>query len=345
MSADEAVRRTDLRALMTELAGEPIGQNGRERWHCIVSSHEDRNPSTTVFVDNTGKERWKCWSCDHGGTAIDALVEARSMSVADAISELEDRTGSADTTSPSTAKQPAKRPISAPIPLSSDAENYLTACHRLLWTRSGSTARSWLHDRGLPDNVLRDNLVGFDPGPRLLDRAEGLPGNMTDKPYMTRGGGVVYVSFGRDGSPVHVQCRLLHPRTFKYVNPRREHGSIPSASFPRTSIVGGPVIVTEGISDALIAVTAGFRSAAITAATTVRADTAQQISAYANGERVLLALDNDDAGRPATTALKGLLGRQAAVMRLPADHDLTDTYRKDPTTCLHPSPAQMTSSR
>ena len=89
---------------------------------------------------------------------------------------------------------------------------------------------------------------------------------------------------------------------------------------------------------------AGF-SAAITAATTVRADTAKQIASYAGDERILLAIDNDEAGRPATTTLKGLLGRQATVMRLPANHDLTDTYaRKQNATCHQPAtlPAAMT---
>lgn len=344
MSADDAVRNTDLRSLMTELAGEPVGQPGRERWHCIAPAHDDRDPSLTVFEDNSGKQRWKCWSGDHGGTAIDALVEARAMTVAEAITELEQRTGTTTTRTRTTAATRPAKPVQAPpIALSSDAETYLEACNQLLWTRHGAAARDWLHARGLTNEVLRDNLVGFDPGPRFLDRAEGLPGNMTERPYMAHGGGVVYVSFDQHGKPAHVQCRLLRPPSFKYLNPRRAHGSIPSASFPRTSITAGPVIVTEGISDALIAVTAGFRSAAITAATTVRATTAEQIAAYAGSEHIFLAIDNDDAGNGAATTLKALLGRQATMLRLPANHDLTDTYQHRREQCLtHLAPAGAT---
>lgn len=343
MSADAAVRSTDLPALLTELAGQPTGRAGSQRWHCITPQHTDEDPSTTVFEDSTGKERWKCWSCGHAGTAIDALVEARSMTVADAISHLEQRTGTADVNE-APPRQP--RPKAGPVPLSGDANDYLNECARLLWTRHGTNARSWLHERGLTNDVLETNLVGFDPGPRFLDRAEGLPGNQTERPRLPRGGGIVYVSFDRAGDPIHVQCRLLRPGNTKYINPRRLHGSIPPVSFPRTSITDGPVVVTEGISDGLIAVTAGFRSAAITAATTVRPETATELVAHAGGERIVLAIDNDTGGQSATTALKELLGQQASVLRLPTDHDLTDTYnRRTSPSWQHPTPQRHAATR
>ena len=325
MSADAAVRSTDLVVLLTELAGQPTGRAGSQRWHCITANHSDEDPSTTVFEDSTGKQRWKCWSCGHAGTAIDALVEARSMTVADAISHLEQRTGTADSN-----ESPARpqHPNAGAVPLSSAAKSYLADCARLLWTRSGAHARSWLHERGLTNDVLDANLIGFDPGPRSLDRAEGLPGNQSEQPHLPAGGGIVYVAFDRAGDPIHVQCRLLRPGSSKYINPRRPHGSIPAVSFPRTSITGGPVVVTEGISDGLIAVTAGFRSAAITAATTVRPQTATELIAHAGDERIVLAIDNDTAGNSATAALKELLSTRAAVLRLPAGHDLTDTYNQ-----------------
>jgi len=337
MSADAAVRSTDLVSLMSELGGTPSGRPGALRWRCIVPSHDDENPSTTVFEDSHGKQRWKCWSCGHAGTAIDALVEARSMSVADAISTLEHRTGTACTT-PSPLQRRA--PVLDNVPLSTEACSYLEACAERLWQPEGTTALRWLERRGLTVEVLRNNLVGFDPGPRDLDRAPGLPGHMTAKPRLPGGSGVTFVSFDQPGEPLHVQCRLLHPTSFKYVNPRREHGSIPPVSFPRTDIAYGPLVVTEGVADGLIAATAGFRSASVTSATTVRRSTAEQLVTHSNGELIVLAFDNDVAGNTATTQLKALLGERAAILKLPAGSDLTDTYqqRTDP-----PWQAEMTS--
>ena len=329
MSADAAVRATDLVSLMTELGGTPSGRVGTQRWHCIVPSHDDENPSTTVFEDSHGKQRWKCWSCGHAGTAIDALVEARSMSVADAISTLENRTGTVDT-KPATVER--RTPVGVDEVLSTEARNYLGACAERLWKPEGNDACRWLRGRGLNDDVLHNNMVGFDPGPRVLGRAPGLPGHMNAKPRLPGGSGVTFVSFDQTGQPLYVQCRLLHPSGFKYVNPRREHGSIPAVSFPRTDVVDGPLIVTEGVADGLIAATAGFRAASVTAATTVRSSTADQIVAHCNGERIVLAFDNDDAGKTATAQLKKLLGPLAAVLELPDGNDLTDTYqqRNDP---------------
>lgn len=336
MSADAAVRATDLATLMTELAGQPSGRPGSQRWRCIVPSHEDENPSMTVFTDARDKQRWKCWSCGCAGTAIDALVEARSMSVAEAISTLEERTGATDasvTRTPAAAAE-ARPPID--IPLSPAAADYAAACAELLWEPCGSDARAWLHSRGLSSDVLRDNHVGFDPGPYWLERASGLPGHMSKRQSETadpnEASGVTFISFDAAGELLHVQCRLLNPRAYKYVNPRRAHGSIPPVSFPRTAVTDGPVLVTEGVADGLIAVTAGFRASTVTAATTVRQATADQLVEHSRGERIVLAFDNDDAGSTAADQLKLLLGKRASVLKLPAGKDLTDTYqqRTDP---------------
>ncbi len=331
MSVAAALARTDLGDLLNELTGTaPMGQ---QRWHCIVPTHDDHDPSTTVFTDSHGTERWRCWSCGAGGTAIDALVVARSMTVAQAIATLEQRTNTVG----DEAFDPSPRRPAQPttVPLSDGARDYLHACATALWEPGAQEARNWLRSRGFEESVLRDNLVGFDPGPKLIPRDEGLPGNITTpqrrRPGLPGGTGVTFVSFDRFGEPIHVQCRLLRARNFKYANPRRAHGSIPAVSFPRSNITTGPVLVTEGIADGLIAVTAGFRSAVITSSTTLRATTASRIQHYASGERIVIALDNDDAGHKPARALRQQLGSDVAVLQLPAGQDLNDTYHRSPT--------------
>jgi DNA primase len=345
MSREDALDRTNLRDLLTELTGAPRQLGAAARWRCVTPTHEDENPSTTVFKDSHGRERYRCWSCGDAGTAIDALMQARSMSVAEAISELESRTNSTDTPAPERSR--AERQPATAVALSNDAKTYINDCADRLWTPEGRSARTWLLQRGLADpDLLRTNLVGFDPGRRKLPRAEGLPGNITfERDGRTRrldlpgGSGVTFPAFNRNGEPVHVQCRLLQPgqNRFKYVNPRRAHGTIPAASFPiePAGCDRDVLIVTEGTPDGLIGLTAGFRVAVVTSATTVRQATADDISAHASGATIVLAFDNDDAGTAATAALQARLSGPVRVLRLPAGQDLTDTYNRRSTPECH----------
>lgn len=335
MSIDAALDRTDLAALMTELAGAPSHAGNGARWRCVKPSHDDENPSTTVFADQHGRERYRCWSCGDSGTAIDALMQARSMTIGEAISTLEERTNSADVAAPA-----PRRTTGAPkvVGLSNEAHDYIEQCAERLWQPEGSDARRWLVQRGLDDvEVLRANRVGFDPGHRRLARADGLPGNIAfERDGRTRrlplpgGTGVTFPAFDRSGTPIHVQCRLLNPgkSRFKYVNPRRAHGSIPAASFPiePTERPDDLLIVTEGTPDGLLGLTAGFRVATVTSSTTVRQATADAIREHAAGGTIVLAFDNDDAGNNATAALRPLLSGDVRVLRLPTGHDLTSTY-------------------
>lgn len=316
MSVADAIARTHLGDLLTELTGQPVNSAGTARWRCISPQHLDVHPSTTIFEDKRGVQRFTCWSCGHAGTAVDALVTARSMSVAEAISELETRTNTTSTQRrPTTTLHP---PTPEVVPFSDAAVDYLTRCAHQLWTPVGRRARTWLHQRGLNDAVLRDNLVGFDPGPNQLARPDGLPRHV----------GVTYTSFDPAGVPVYVQCRLLNPQHHKYANPRREHGSIPAVSFPRGTDNSAMLLVTEGVPDGLIAATAGFTAASVAAVTTITSATAAAITTHSRGRRIVLAFDNDPAGCAATVHLRELISGDVAVLRLPPNSDLTDTYNQ-----------------
>lgn len=336
MSRDAAIERTDLGDLLTELTGTPRQLGSAARCHCVTPQHQDEHPSTTVFTDNGGHGRYRCWSCGDSGTAIDALMQARSMTVAQAINELQLRTNSADTTV--TPRQPVQRQATPMVELSDDAKTYIAGCATRLRQPEGRSARKWLLQRGLADtDILRTNLVGFDPGHRTMPRADGLPGNLTFERDgrqirldLPGGSGVTFPAFDHSGDQVHVQCRLLNPgqNRHKYINPRRHHGSIPAASFPIApyDCSREVLIVTEGTPDGPIGLTAGFRVATVTSATTVRQATAEAIITHASGATIVLAFDQDNAGAAATAALQTRLGGAVRVLRLPAGHDLTSTY-------------------
>ena len=336
MTAREVLARTDLAALLTELTGPPVGSGSRARWHCCDANHTDEHPSVSMFVDRAGIERWRCWSGGHAGTAIDALIANRHLSTADAITQLEQRTGHALAAVPPARRPPGPTPACRPF--SQAAHQYAVACAELLWTPAGANARDWLHGRGLTDPVLTANQVGYDPGPARLARDPGLP----------YAGGVTYPSFNPTGTMVYVQTRHLHPGTpRKYSNPTAAHGDIPAATFPialEAAVASGVVIVTEGVPDGLIAVTAGFRAATVLSASLATVRSADHIAGYAAGAVVYLALDNDPAGRAAQHLLRRHLHGHVTVhtLQLAEGCDLTDTYTTRNPPC--PAPPNNSSS-
>jgi hypothetical protein len=74
---------------------------------------------------------------------------------------------------------------------------------RLLWDPIGDYARSRLRARGLSDDLLRANRIGFDPGPAVLAHPEGLPRS---------GPGVIFPALHPDtGAAGYYQLRSLSP--------------------------------------------------------------------------------------------------------------------------------------
>ena len=318
MTVRDVLGRTDLASVLTELSGEPVHAGRLPRWRCCASDHPDAHPSVTIFRARDGIERWKCWSGGHGGTAVDAVMTARGVSTGEAIRTLEARAGITPPVAAVSAT-PSRQP---PVGLSTTAQAHAAGCAARLWTPEGREALQWLHDRGLPDDVLRANLVGYDPGPQALPRPAGMP----------RYRGVTYPSFNVAGDMIYVQTRTLDPwAPCKFLNPAAAHGTLPALSYPRGAhTTAGPMLVTEGVPDGLVAIAAGYRAATLISASVATPAVAAQLAARAGQAGVILAFDNDEAGRHAQRLLHHHLDGHTPVrvLRLPQGADLTDTYRR-----------------
>jgi DNA primase len=324
MSAREILDRTDLAALLTSLSGPPVGQGSRARWTCFAPEHPDDHPSLTMFVDRQGVERWRCWSDGHAGTAIDAVMIGHNLDVGGAMHWLEERAGLP-------AAPAVRRPTVEPArPLSKQLRRWANDCEHRLWQPEGEAARSWLHRRGLDDDVLRANRIGYDPGAHAITRARGLP----------RWRGITVCSFDRDGELAYVQVRNLDGQApSKYSNPTSQHGAAPTVTFPRGGPVDGPVVVSEGIFDGLVVTQAGYRSAALLSTSSISlgstSPAADEIKAHAAGQPIVLALDGDSAGRAASQRIRSqLTDCHVEVLRIPDNEDLTSLYtRTKETSC------------
>jgi DNA primase len=335
MNAREVLDRTDLAELLTSLSGPPVGTGRSARWQCFAPDHVDDNPSVSMFVDGKGIERWRCWSDGQAGTAIDAVMIGHHLDVTGALQWLRERAG--DFPSPPPVRTPASP---AMRPLSSALQSWVNDCEHRLWRPEGDNARAWLHGRGLDDDILRANRIGFDPGAHVAPRAHGLP----------RWRGVTVCSFDDHGQLAYVQVRNRDGHaTSKYSNPTPDHGSLPAVTFPRGAPGTGPVVVSEGVLDGLVVAQAGFRSAALISTSSIpggaTSPVADRIVHHAHGDLIVLALDGDPAGQAATARLRHQLGDAAVrVLRIPDHEDLTTLHarRKDPTWHGHEQTHQPT---
>ena len=303
---DDLLARVDLAALLDAVAaGE--GQGAGRRWRCPSPSHEDARPSVKMSTDQSGTQRWRCWSGGESGTAIDAVVQSKAMKVGDAIRWLNDNYAHLEVLPRRPA--PEARPVGRP---SVEAVDYAARCEKLLWTGSGRPVRDWLHRRGLRDEVFRANRVGADPGRRFLPRPKGLPGGWP---------AAVFPALDRAGDVAYFQARFLEPPDGrdKYDNPSRQWAANPRVAWTRTPANiparHGVLVVAEGSPDALIAAQAGFASVGVLGSTYPDDRVADAIAAYSSERQSTVAVcfdcDASESGAKGAARLIELLGERS----------------------------------
>ena len=326
---DELLARTDLAQVLDALTT-GHGHGRRRTWNCPEPEHPDVHPSVTIHTDSRGVQRWKCWSGGHGGTAIDAVLAVRRLPVGDAIRWLNDTYGQLE---PVDREPPAPaRPIGRPAP---EVVEYVERCAKLLWTGSGREIRDWLNARGYGDEVLALNKVGADPGQRYLPRPKGFPGGWP---------AAVYPALDPSGAITYFQARYLNPPDGrgKYDNPGRHWATNPRIGWIRpaqgSTSARTPLVVTEGIADALTAGQLGSYAVGVLGAAAIHDMAARQIgkqlSRSATARGIVICFDADHAGRHhGHVATKRLLAAGCAdvrAIRPPEGHDLTTWAATNP---------------
>lgn len=305
---DRIVQSVDLAVLADELLGPHKGTR-TPTWPCPDEQHAQtgRTPPVTVFTTRRGEQRWTCHGCGSSGTAIDLVMATQHVDVKEALGWLAARSGVNETWKPAPFRRRGvveEPPDVEPHP---GIEDYVTACERLLWSRAGAEARSWLtRKRRIPRAVLRDNRIGLDPGARRLHRPDGVP----------RAPGVVLPVLDETGRAVFTQTRRLdagaEPR---YLNCSAAAAPNPRLALYRAEATGRCVIVCEGALDALSVAAGGRRSAAVLGAALSDERVARQLRQL--DAPLVLAFDADDAGDRGARRLKTLLGDERhPVLRL-----------------------------
>jgi hypothetical protein len=338
---DRILAAVDLPALADELLGPHRGPSRSAMWPCPSPQHAQtgRTPPVSIFRTSGGEQRWHCHGCGIGGSAVDLVMAARGVPVRDALEELAARTGSrdwalTDTPNKLRSQQPRATPAPAACGDLRGLGDYVQACAERLWQPAGGPVLRWLtRARGLPEEVLRANRIGADPGRHDQPRPDGMPA----------AGWAAVLPVFEEGRAVFAHLRSLHPPPGR---PRYLNAATRLAPNPRVAVyapaqpVGPCVVVTEGAVDALSANAAGFRAAAVLGAALagLGADAADQspvVDRLAHqGAPLLVAFDADAAGDHAGKRLHEMLrarGIRAGRLRIPdAANDLNGWMCRTP---------------
>jgi hypothetical protein len=135
----DVLDRTDLSSLLDELT-QPAGRLGPgRRWHCPMPDHDDLRASVTMFRDHHGHERWRCWSADHRGDALDLVAIIRGGDRADALDWLATRAGMIpDRPLPPIPHKRTPSAVSPATVMSPLVARYVGACQRVLEGQHGA---------------------------------------------------------------------------------------------------------------------------------------------------------------------------------------------------------------
>lgn len=316
---DELLARTDLAALADELIGGRRGNGTAARWPSPVPDHPQtgRTPPMSIFRDRNGTERWTCWSSGQAGTAIDLVMCAHRVDVKAAIDFLANRTQ--HHAPPPPPPTPRTTPRTDPVMLN----RYLTRAQRCLRTADGETARRWLWDRWAINtrDIVRHGL-GLDTGRWIRGRSPA--------------GAIVLPVHNTAAQATYYQLRLIEPgdNNPKYLNPSANMATNPHLGWTQPGRYG-PLIICEGIPDAIAAQAARLPSVAIIGTGNAhRTNVISGIAERLDTAGAVIAFDADTAGQTSAQDLHDALTTarpDITITNLVPDHgDLAAWRRTDP---------------
>lgn len=333
---EKALEQTDLAELATEICGPPRRSGPSAKWHCPSPNHPDEHPSMGVYRNGRGQQRWKCHACGEGGTAVDLLMVSAGVDAGRALRELADRAGlsPSDSQRRSPAVPPPRPRTPAARQPSPAIEAFVARTAELLWSSTGAAARRHLDSRGFDPELIRVNRVGFDPGPSVIPRPDGLP---------RLGPGIVYpVLDEATGQAIYLQVRYLSPRVVagrKYDQPTAELAPNPRLATMRHPAPTRPGLVAlcEGFPDALTAAQAGSPAIAILGVAHAGGqhvgELARRVKAKYADEAFAVCFDADGPAKLPANRLADRLARTGApVARIVPPEgckDLNDWWTKD----------------
>ena len=336
----DAVDMVSLVSSRTELR-----RHGVNSYFGLCPFHDERTPSFHVSPD---EKLYHCFGCQASGNAFTFVMEIEGVDFSAALEMLAKRSGVQLQTEREDPQAQARR--SRRERLYTLMERVTAYYARYLWeARESATAREYLVERGLSEQILREFRVGFSPSAwdrilvasrgagfsddeliaaGLAQRSRSAPGRIYDR-FRAR---IMFPCADLRGRAVGFGARAMREnQPPKYLNTaegelyhKREilYGvEVARAAAARA----GEVILVEGYTDVLALHEAGLNNALGIMGTSL---TEEQVGALQKIAPVLiLCLDADTAGQEAMVRAASLAGARKLELRvvpLPAGHDPAD---------------------
>jgi hypothetical protein len=321
MRSMAAQARVNVEVLLRHLKV-PAKRRGSTWWaRCPLPTHDDSTPSWSMVGDDRNEHycSWYCFGCGTGGGPMELVRAIKGVSRSEALAWLK---GFA---APAEEYQAPVVEIAARIP------------GRLRWPMPGAepsferwperAQRYWMETRGMPMLAAGK----YDVAATGSDCAEA-PRSIV----------FPVVSFGALRTWV---ARSYVPSGKKHNQARRDDGAQPDLALwgePWLDETWGPVLVCEGIFDALSLSCMGFQNAvAVLGASSI---TPAKVAAIARCKVAVICTDADDAGDRAADELSQTLARHCRKVgraRPPAGTDWGNAPAKDITEIVGKAVAEV----
>lgn len=310
----------------------PLTQKGKN-YFGVCPFHEDHSPSMSVSDE---KQIYKCFSCGTTGNVFTFVENYLNLSFAEAVELVAQKTG-----------------ISISVPLVKKKETKFQEEYNLmdfvlkvyqnnLNTEAGQKAVSYLKKRNLLENAIEDFSIGLSMDQNMLysilkkkDYSEkmlldvGLVNQSGDKIYDVFQNRIMFPIHNLDGQVVGFTARCyLKEETPKYLNTKETY------IFKKGNILFNyhrakeairllkEVVIVEGNMDAIRMYASGIKNVIALMGTSL---TKEQVEALRKLRcKLVLMLDNDNAGETATLAIGNILEEQNipfSVVRLSGEKD------------------------
>ncbi len=249
---------------------------------------------------NQDSGRWWCRQCGRNGDGIAYAVEVGRVSESEAYQLRHGKPApmragpSMGVSGPRPSSQP--EPCLPPSQVWQDrALAWSSAGADRLWGQSGQRALSWLRNRGLADETIRQAQLGYNSDDQYEDRE--LWGLDPGKPVYLPRGIIIPWFIGRHLWRVNVRRPVPPGGGPKYIGPAGSENGLYNADNLR---VGKPAQLVEGELDALtVSQEAGDIVTPCATGSTAGSRTDRWIARLALSSVVLVSFDTDEAGEKA----------------------------------------------
>ena len=310
--SEQSIEKVRQAADIVEVVGSYIELKNRGRnFLGLCPFHNDNKPSLTVSPE---KQIFKCFSCNAGGGSINFVMDYEKLEFVDAVKKLADNYNIVLDIQGGDSKKFADTK-SQILAMHQYATKYY---HNILLSDKGKAAYSYLKERGLSENIIKQFQLGFSPdsGDDLLNllRKESFSSEAmklcglfikSEKGYFNRfRSRIMFPIQDQQGKYIAFGGRI-----FNKDNPAKYLNSPDTPIYYKSNVLYGlnhnvqeirtkkEIILVEGYMDLLQLVQAGITNCLAISGTAFTDGHSNILKRFTN--KIFITFDGDDSGRKA----------------------------------------------